>query len=153
MLKSSLIQFSDKMNSILPLFIIEMVKRQVNELYRGKITFPQFLVLELLYKEKESTMTNIARSMSVTTAAATGIVERLVRDGYVVRVSNLKDRRIVLIRLTTKGTDLVEKIRQQRRIMINDIFSNISEEERQNYLNILLKIYNILLPGEKEAKA
>ncbi len=153
MLKSSLMQFSDKMNSILPLFIREMVKRQVNELYRGRITFPQFLILELLYKEKESTMTNIARSMSVTTAAATGIVERLVRDGYVVRINDSKDRRIILIRLTVKGADLVEKIRQQRRIMINDIFGKISEEERQNYLNILLKIYNILLQGEKEVRA
>jgi DNA-binding MarR family transcriptional regulator len=153
LLKSSLMQFSDKMNSILPLFIREMVKRQVNELYRGKITFPQFLILESLYKEKESTMTNIARSMSVTTAAATGIVERLVRDSYVVRISNLKDRRIILIRLTVKGVDLVEKIRQQRRIMINDIFGKISEEERQNYLNILFKIYNILLQGEKEVRA
>lgn len=152
MLKSSLMQFSDRMNAILPLFVREMVKRQVNELYRGKITFPQFLILELLYKEKESTMTNIARTMSVTTAAATGIVERLVRDGYVVRINDTGDRRIILIRLTAKGTSLVEKIQQQRRIMINNIFSNISEEERQNYLNTLLKIYNILLQGEKETK-
>lgn len=149
MVNSSLIEFSDKINSIFPLLTKELVNRQVDELFKGKITLPQFLILDFLYKAKESTMTNIAKFMSVTTAATTGIVDRLFREGYVIRVNNPEDRRIILVKPTSKGKTIVDKIRQQKRAMIINIFGKISEEERCSYLDILLKIYNILTQQAK----
>ena len=144
MVQDSLLEFADKMNQVMPVIIKEFAKRQANELYKGKITFPQFLISEFLSSHTDSKMTDIAHFMGVSTAAATGIVERLVKYGYVLREFDPKDRRIIKIKLTAKGAELVKKINQQRREMIIKIFGKISEMDRQDYLRILTQIKNIL---------
>jgi DNA-binding MarR family transcriptional regulator len=149
-LRLSLYEFADRMNEAMPVIIREFARRQVNELYKGKITLPQFLVLEYLYREGPSKMSRLADFMHVTTAAMTGIMDRLVRDGYCLRVYEPQDRRIINIRLTTRGQDLVKKIRQQRRNMVIKIFGKIAERDRLDYLRIIMQIKDILMK-EKEA--
>jgi DNA-binding MarR family transcriptional regulator len=82
--------------------------------------------------------------MKVTTAATTGIVDRLVRCGYVIRVFDPRDRRIVKIKITPKGLALIRKINHERRQMVIKTFGRLSEQDRQDYLRILSQIKNIL---------
>ncbi len=149
MLQSSLLEFADKMNEVMPGIIQGFARRQTDELYKGKITLPQFLILDFLSQQGESKMTALAHFMHVTTAAMTGIVDRLVGYGYVVRVYEPEDRRIIKIKLTPRGNELVRKINAQRRRMVIKIFGSISEADRQDYLRILMQIHNILIK-EKE---
>lgn len=144
MAELSLSEFADRLNQVMPLIIKEFTRRQANELYQGKITLPQFLILNFLSGQDESKMKDLAHFMGVTTAAMTGIVDRLVRYGYVTRVFDPKDRRIIKIRLLTKGLELVRKISQQRRRMIIKIFDKISGTDRQDYLRILEQIKSVL---------
>ena len=44
-------------------------------------------------------MTDLARFMTVSAAAMTGIMDRLVRDGYAARGYDTKDRRIIKAKL------------------------------------------------------
>ena len=148
----SILEFADRMNEVMPMLINGFSRRQNNELYRGKISLPQFLVLEFLHKEGESKMTQLAQFMGVTTAAMTGIADRLVRYGYVVRIFDPADRRTIKAKLTAKGQELVRRITQQRRQMVINIFGKISEAERSNYLSILMRIRDILA-NSKEARA
>jgi 5'-methylthioadenosine phosphorylase len=136
------------MNEVMPTIIKEFARRQINELYKGKITLPQFLVLEFLYRKGESKMTDLAHFMGVSTAAMTGIGDRLVRDGYIKRAYDPNDRRIVRVKLIARGSDLVEKINEQRRQMVIKIFGKISENDRNDYLRILMQIKNILTKGD-----
>lgn len=140
----SLYEFADKMSEVMPVIAKGFFRRQVDELYKGKITLPQFLILEFLHREGESKMTDLAHFMDVTTAAMTGIVDRLVRDGYVLRILYPQDRRIIRIKLTSKGSGLVKKINEQRSRMVIKIFGRISEVDRQDYLRILMQIKDIL---------
>jgi len=144
--------FADKMTKIMPVLIKEISRRNVGELYKDKVTMPQFFILNFLNQEDESTMTDMAKFMDVTTAAMTGIVDRLVKYGYVLRLSDPDDRRVIKIKATAKGEDLVKKINKQRRQMIMEIFSTISQREREDYLRILTRIYS-MLTGAKEGKA
>ena len=48
-----------------------------NELNRGNISFPQFFLLAYLSSEDYLTMSDIAKKMGHSTAAATGLVDRL----------------------------------------------------------------------------
>jgi len=146
----TLSEFADKINQIMPVISKEFARHQTNDLYKGKITFPQFLILELLYNDEESNMTDLAKFMHVTTAAMTGIVERLVRDKYVQRAYEPEDRRIIKVKLTEKGSALVKTISNQRRKMVIDIFGKISDADRQEYLRILTHIKDILIK-QKEA--
>ena len=64
-----------------------------NELNRGNISFPQFFLLAYLSSEDYLTMSDIAKKMGHSTAAATGLVDRLEKLGYVERVHAAEDRR------------------------------------------------------------
>jgi len=145
----SLEEFADRLSEIFPVFMKEFLKYQISEVYRGKITPVQFVALNFLDKQGESKMTDIAQSMDVTMATMTGVIERLVRDDYVQRLNDPADRRIVKVRLTTKGHSLIKKIHQTRRKMIIHIFSKIGQKDRGNYLRILTNIKEILLKAKK----
>jgi DNA-binding MarR family transcriptional regulator len=80
----------------------------------------------------------------VTTAAATGIIDRLVRCGYVARAYDPKDRRVINVGLTSRGTAMVKRISRQRKQVILDVFGAISKKERDAYLSVLLHIRDIL---------
>ncbi len=149
MVNISLSEFADRLNELMPKVMREFMKRQTSELCKWKVTLPQLFILNLLDKEGESRMTDIAHFLNVSTAAATGIVDRLVRYGYVQRVFQPQDRRIIKIKLSSKGAGLAKKMNEQKRQMIIEIFGKISQEERGDYLRILMRIYQIL---KKESK-
>src|SRR3989338_6377243 len=141
----SLSGFADRINEIIPVLIRAFARHQSNELFKGKITLPQFLILYFLNKEGESKMSDLAHFMKVTTPAMTGLIERLVKYGYVVRNYEQDDRRIIKIGLTAKGALLVKKINAQRRQMLIGVFGKLSEADRRDYLRILMNISDILL--------
>lgn len=149
MAELTLNEFADRVGEIFPLVIKGFLKRQTNELCQGKITMPQLIILDFLDKRGELKMTDLAHEMGVTTAAMTGIVDRLVRYGYAVRVDEPNDRRIVRIKTTAKGSSLVKKINQQRRDMIIDIFGKLSQSERDAYIAVLSRIRDILNEAKK----
>ena len=78
-----------------------------NELNKGNVSFPQFFLLAYLSSEEYLTMSDIAKKMGHSTAAATGLVDRLEKLGYVERVHAAEDRRKIMVRITNKGVDLV----------------------------------------------
>lgn len=145
-----LTEFADKLNEVIPVLMKEFSSRQNNELYKGNITLPQFIVLTFLENNGHAKMTDIANFMEVTTAAITGIVNRLVRFGYARRASDPRDRRIIIVRLTAKGEDLVRRVNRERRQMVLHIFGQISGPEREDYLRILTHIRDILLEQKTE---
>ena len=145
----ALSEFADKMNEFMPLIMKEFGRR-VSELYKGKITFPQVLIMSFLSKNGESKMTDIAHFMGVSAAAMTGIVDRLGKSGYVVRTHDLDDRRIIKIKPTAKGSALMKKVNTQRKQMIINIFRKITEEDRDIYMKILTQIHNTLMEEHGE---
>jgi DNA-binding MarR family transcriptional regulator len=81
------------------------------DLSRGNISFSQFYLLSYLTTSRDLTMTDIARKMGHSTAAATGLVDRMEKLGYVERSHAVEDRRKVMVRITAKGVELVARLR------------------------------------------
>ncbi len=141
MAQLSITDFADKLNEIMPVIMREFAKRHNDDaLYKGKITFPQFFALDFLNRETSLKMTDLAHFMNVTTAATTGIVDRLVKSGYILRLSEPSDRRVIKIKITPRGSELVDKVHRERRKMAIDIFSRIKDKDRQDYLRILTQV-------------
>lgn len=140
----TLSEFAERIEEVVPTVMKGFAKMQTNELLKGKITLPQFFILSHLYKHGESKMSELAKVTDVTTAAVTGIADRLVRYGYILRTYDSNDRRVINIRLTQKGSDMVKRIGRQRKEVTREVFSKISSEERENYLAIMLHIRDII---------
>jgi len=81
------------------------------ELNKGNISYAQFFLLGYLANEDYLTMTDISRKMGHSTAAATGLVDRLEKLGYVQRLHAADDRRKVMVQITRKGLDMVSRLR------------------------------------------
>jgi DNA-binding MarR family transcriptional regulator len=94
------------------------------ELNRDNISFAQFFLLSYLSTSPELTMTDIARKMGHSTAAATGLVDRLEKLGYMERTHAIDDRRKVLVRITSQGLQLVSRLRDE---LQNQVASAMSE--------------------------
>lgn len=130
-------EFADRINEIMPLIMRNFLRQQSAEFYKMKLTIPQFAILDYLGRQDDRKMTDIANIMNVTTAAATGTVDKLVKYGYVKRSADPNDRRIIRIKVTPKGGHVLNKLIDERRQMIMNIFGKISEEDRKEYLRIL----------------
>ena len=95
-----------------------------SELNRGNISFPQFFLLTYLSSEDYLTMSAIAKKMGHSTAAATGLVDRLEKLGFVERVHAAEDRRKIMVRITSSGSEIVSTMRQH----IASELANIMED-------------------------
>lgn len=140
----SITDFARKIEIIMPEIVRGFARRQHDDIFKGKITLPQLLILDILNTQGPAKMTDLAKKMKVTTAASTGIVQRLVVQGYVTREYDEKDRRLIMIKISAKGSEMLKKINQQRTQQITRIFRQISEGDRSEYLRILLQVKDIL---------
>lgn len=148
----SLSEFADKFNTIIPIIMKELSRRQFGDIIKTKATIPQLLVLNFLELQGETKMKDLACFMNVTTAAITGIVDRLVRDKCVMRVYDQNDRRIIRVKLTEKGRDLLRKANEHKHNAVVNIFGKLSDTEREQYLRILIRVKDILESEEISSK-
>ena len=74
-------------------------------------------------------MSDIAKKMGHSTAAATGLVDRLEKLSYVERVHAAEDRRKIMVRITSQGTELVSKMRGEIATNLSDVMAEMDEEE------------------------
>lgn len=71
------------------------------------LTAGQLRALLLLYTNGPTRMSDISSSLGVSMATATGIIDRMVERGIVLRESDPNDRRIVRCRVSPEGEKLV----------------------------------------------
>ena len=108
----------------------------------GQLSFVQFFLLSHINAQDALSMSEIAEKMSHTTAAATGLVDRLEKFGYVERATAQFDRRKVLVRIKPKGTELVALIRQDMMENLSKVMLQLSPHEQKMWVQIYEKIFN-----------
>lgn len=138
--RNKLNQFAHEVIAIMPFMIREFARREDNELTQGKISCPQMVTLDHVTRHTRTTMSEIAKVLSIQTSSASVLVDRLIRDKMLARSRDEKDRRVVWIRATPKARQVMKRIMNQKRQSVKSIFGSLSEKERRQYLTILLKI-------------
>ena len=108
-------------------FLLDLSK-SLNE---GNVSYAQFFLLGYLANEQYLSMTDIAKKMAHSTAAATGLVDRLEKLGYVERVHAAHDRRKVMVQITEKGRELVGSLRGGIADSVADLMENMDGGERE----------------------
>ena len=101
------------------------------ELNKGNVSFPQFFLLTYLSSEEYLTMSDIAKKMGHSTAAATGLVDRLEKLSYVERTHASEDRRKIMVRITSKGVELVSKMRTEIATDLASILADMDEDQAE----------------------
>ena len=103
-----------------------------SELNKGNVSFPQFFLLTYLSSEEYLTMSDIAKKMGHSTAAATGLVDRLEKLASVERVHAAEDRRKIMVRITATGVELVSKMRKEIANDLAGILAGMDEDQAES---------------------
>lgn len=104
-------------------------------------TLPRFDVMAALYRQPDGmAMGDLSRFLLVSNGNVTGIVERLVADGYVVRSKRDGDRRTSIVRLTDAGRDAFETMAQAHESWVNELLGAVSENEARR-LSAMLRTF------------
>jgi DNA-binding MarR family transcriptional regulator len=82
----------------------------------------------------ERTPTDLSQLMYLTTGAMTRRLDRLEKDGYLIRVPHGSDRRSIVIRLTPKGTEITDRVVERIVPLLSEILApardRVAEFER-----------------------
>jgi len=93
------------------------------------LTMPQLKVILTLFREGPTRMSEIASSLGVTLATSTGVVDRLVKRGLVVRESFPGDRRVVVCRLSEEGNNFTGRLWLSGRAQVHRLLGVLTPEQ------------------------
>lgn len=97
-----------------------------------EITYPQYLVLMVLWEEDGMPVNDIAKKLILNTNTITPLLKRMEKQGLVKRERSTKDERKVIIQLTKEGLALREEAK------------SIPEDLSKKLLNSSLEIKDLI---------
>ena len=94
-------------------FRLYTVSRIITQAYRPLLeplglTYPQYLVMMVLWEQDNQTVGDIGRRLMLDTNTLTPMLQRMEREGLLVRTHGIADGRQTLVSLTKKGIHLEE---------------------------------------------
>ncbi|WP_233412978.1 MarR family winged helix-turn-helix transcriptional regulator [Nucisporomicrobium flavum] len=93
----------------------------------GEVTLPQFRALVVLAVRGPQRSIDIAEELRVNPSTGTRMLDRLIRKGLVRRTRSMSDRRVVRVRLTPAGHDIVEQVLLRRREELEQLVARTAE--------------------------
>jgi DNA-binding MarR family transcriptional regulator len=100
----------------------------------------QFILLRVLYDRERSTVSDLAALLKQSNSATTIALNRLVKAGYVNRVRDEQDRRVVWVTLSDKAVPLMERLLSRRRELIAKLMENLTDSELEQFTLYLRKV-------------
>lgn len=111
--------------------LFRVIKRLANEVSAEKgLTLHQVVTLHHLSEHKPCTMSDLKRSLDVTTGAVTGLIDRLEKLGLVERRPSSEDRRVIYLDLTAAGQDAMNAIREAWENRLEGWLDRVPEPQR-----------------------
>lgn len=130
-------------------FRLYTVTRLITQAYRPLLdplglTYPQYLVMMVLWEQDNQTVGDIGRRLMLDTNTLTPMLQRMEREGLLVRTHGISDGRQTLVSLTKKGIHLEEQAKDIPACMSQnwhgDTLSN-------NQLNSMVNAIDTLING------
>ncbi|RAL26440.1 MarR family winged helix-turn-helix transcriptional regulator [Thermoflavimicrobium daqui] len=125
----------------------------INELEKN-LTRSELLALILIRFKKQITMSQLASDLGVPLSTVTNIGQRLKRRGLIERQRDPKDRRSILVSLTSEGMELANQMMIVLNRLIQRVEAALTPEELNQLIQLGMKalkaIQTVETGGEKE---
>jgi DNA-binding MarR family transcriptional regulator len=123
------------------LYLYTESRRLTKELARSvDLTGPQLTVLKMLEGLGDLSLSELSERIRAQNSTVTGIIDRMEREGLVVRTRSTEDRRVFKIRLTEKGAKIARGIAVEPIEIFRGALEGLSAGEMRDLLKILTKI-------------
>ena len=104
-----------------------------------------YRISNIIFSRDRLTMGELSNILSVQFSKATRMINILVANGYVKRLSAPNDRRIVLIALTEKGIELYQSIDSYMKQQIQELLSsNLNDDEKGILFTLINRVAKAL---------
>lgn len=119
-----------------PVHLLSALKRLVHtvierDIGKHNISMLHGQILKFVADQKTVTMKDLAQHLSITPPSATSITESLVKKGWLERVIDKQDRRIVRLRVTPKGRTMMRKVRKSVERVWEDVLKSLTATEKK----------------------
>ncbi len=109
------------------------VSREMGYLWKKiyEQTFPgsQSHILFLLVRSGPKKMSELAEVLHLTPGAITTASDRLIEHGYIARIRDEQDRRVVYLEITDKGKSTLSELQNEGRKIMKLVFRDISNAD------------------------
>ncbi|MHA7963275.1 MarR family winged helix-turn-helix transcriptional regulator [Paenibacillus sp. CAU 1782] len=113
----------------------EAVKRMDSE-----ITGAQLFLLHAIADRQKCKLTDLAELLDVKPSAVTVMIDRMVKCGYVIRVRDSQDRRVIMAELTDNGYAALTAARNIQLEITEHYLDILEPEERETVTNLLERL-------------
>jgi DNA-binding MarR family transcriptional regulator len=120
----------------------QLLPRVPKEWLEMDITMPQLKTMLLLFLNGPMRMSDLASDLGVTLATATGLIDRMVEKGIVLRQDQPEDRRVVLIGLSTEGQAMISKLWESSKIKARELLESLDANSLRTFGDILKTMLN-----------
>ena len=133
---------------------VDRARRQyeLDEWIGLNLTLPQLKSLFFISHEGTTNLSTLASALGVTPTNVTGIVDRLRKQGLVSRTENPEDRRMLLLRATNAGEELLHRLRERRQSYISGVLDRMSLEELDTLIQGFTSLVRAVEAQERESK-
>ncbi|MCA2010991.1 MarR family transcriptional regulator [Cereibacter sphaeroides] len=122
--------------------VTRQAENQLREFLRvnHETTLPRFDVMAALWRRRDGlTMSELSRALLVSNGNATAVVDRLEREGFVLRTPVANDRRTVRATLTEAGMAAFESMASAHEREVNTLFERLDADDLDQLRAILQK--------------
>ncbi|OGF47897.1 MAG: hypothetical protein A2231_07480 [Candidatus Firestonebacteria bacterium RIFOXYA2_FULL_40_8] len=136
-------------------YIDEMIEypKQIGHKLRGPIDedliklnldMPHIAILNIITHSKiEPMMSEIGKKLDISKAMITHIIDSMENKQLVERAEDPKDRRIIRIRTTKTGKDVINKIELHHRNKLRSFLTSMSPSDRDVFVNAIRVTHKI----------
>jgi DNA-binding MarR family transcriptional regulator len=110
----------------------------------GELSLNQIHTIKLVHHRGEVYMTELSTLLGVTPASASGMVDRLVDKGILIREHSTTDRRRVIVRVSPSAVDQIHQIEAAILQSFFEIVERLGKKTAQEWCRILGKIKKAL---------
>lgn len=117
------------------------------------VTRSQWWVLAYLSRHDGMIQSDLASVLELGKAALGGLIDRLEMSGFIERTSDASDRRVKRILLTSKGTQIIQRMSELSHEMSERILDGLGEQERYQLAVLLTNVKQNLVSIKREMEA
>ncbi|MCL5436042.1 MAG: MarR family transcriptional regulator [Patescibacteria group bacterium] len=115
-----------------------------------RITVLHLEVLQLVAELPGLPMRHVAQHFFITPPSATSLVDAMVKDGYIKRVVDSTDRRLVRLQITPSGRRHLKLGQKAMETKMHDLLGSLSDQDAQQLIRIVGKVVTALKERERE---
>ncbi|MCQ4385004.1 MAG: MarR family transcriptional regulator [Sulfolobales archaeon] len=112
------------------------------EAVREGLTFNETSLLFFVNANGKANVTTLAKYLDVSKSSVVEMIDKLVRNGFLERTKDVKDRRVTYVTITDRGRAVLETVREKYKETINKVLSEVNDVECiRRIFNALMKEY------------